>query len=588
MKNVKFLSLIGAIGLIILPIRVKALEIYYAADKPPTDNIPAEAPLCYKFQVASLEEQLGKIKIKYTNLYDEKIIKNNDGSRSLLAKRKTESSEEIQYFYSDSPSICNEYQKKRITTEDLQQISATGVSLLKRMIQLAAEDGGIRHIQELHDLKQRIEALPKPTPKDKQTARVLFVNGRAAYDSGLLEIAAQYYADARKFDPADIKIIAHLGFIYVKLGKLEAALEPLTTAATLAPGRSGRWASLAEYYARNGQPQEAVACYALAVHFSRNPAKAVEFINKLAQDPEPKVQQAAQQTLQLRLVQSVTAPEKATLETPLADVSPVAVSQVEPQRPSQPVQPSPPPVTAPVTPAKTPEESLQANALPPNPATVLDQPVPSEPSPTPTLEPSSGTSLNQRTDISSGPNVGSSNTFPGDGRVFLSVPKSNNQTEKEIKDLSTKPKTPSKYNATVIDRQYGGFVLGSSIDEVKNNSHERILCSLDKDNTTRCSGKNNAFSFKNNSLIFFLLSLDGGLSKFIEIDRENTKKYGSPKIREFETTLPGTPLISKIKQHEWSDESTKFTLSHHSGVNIKGEIIDSTAIMLNGIQTIIK
>jgi len=99
----------------------------------------------------------------------------------------------------------------------------------------------------------------------------------------------------------------------------------------------------------------------------------------LAQDPEPKIQQAAQQTLQLRLVQSVTAPEKATLEAPLADVPPAAVSQVESQRPSQLVQPSPPPAPAapaPTLPVKAPTESLQTNTPPPNPATVLDQPAP--------------------------------------------------------------------------------------------------------------------------------------------------------------------------------------------------------------------
>ncbi len=90
------------------------VAIYFAADVPPTENAPSEAPLCYKFQVASLEEQLDKLKVKYPNLHDEKIIKNADNSRSLIAKRNDESSKEINYFYSSSPTICNQYQEKRL------------------------------------------------------------------------------------------------------------------------------------------------------------------------------------------------------------------------------------------------------------------------------------------------------------------------------------------------------------------------------------------------------------------------------------------------------------------------------------------
>lgn len=89
--------------------------IYFAADAPPTANAPSEAPLCYKFQVASLEEQLGKIKVKYPNFYDEQLSNNADGSRSLIAKRKDEQGKEIKYFYSSSPTLCNQYQQQRLS-----------------------------------------------------------------------------------------------------------------------------------------------------------------------------------------------------------------------------------------------------------------------------------------------------------------------------------------------------------------------------------------------------------------------------------------------------------------------------------------
>lgn len=88
--------------------------IYFAAAAPPTENPPSEAPLCYKFPVASLEEQLGKLKVKYPRLYDEQIVQNADGSRNLLAKRKDDQGHEVKYFYSSSPEVCNNYQQRRL------------------------------------------------------------------------------------------------------------------------------------------------------------------------------------------------------------------------------------------------------------------------------------------------------------------------------------------------------------------------------------------------------------------------------------------------------------------------------------------
>lgn len=87
--------------------------IYFAADNPTSTHASSEAPLCYKFQAVSLEDQLGKLKAKYPNLYDDQIIDNPDGSRSLGAKRKDNQGNEITYFYSTSPQKCNQYQEEK-------------------------------------------------------------------------------------------------------------------------------------------------------------------------------------------------------------------------------------------------------------------------------------------------------------------------------------------------------------------------------------------------------------------------------------------------------------------------------------------
>lgn len=85
--------------------------LYFAADLPPTENIPPESPLCYKFQVASPEVQLKMLKKKYPDIFDVKIQKNTDGSKNLVAKRQEDNGNIINYFYSTSPIECNKHQQ---------------------------------------------------------------------------------------------------------------------------------------------------------------------------------------------------------------------------------------------------------------------------------------------------------------------------------------------------------------------------------------------------------------------------------------------------------------------------------------------
>jgi hypothetical protein len=90
--------------------------IYFAAESPPTNNdIPPESPLCYKFMVESPEDQLKRLKVKYPGIYNDSIVTNPDGTRTILAYRKDSSGKEIPYFYSTSPVVCSDYQRRRVS-----------------------------------------------------------------------------------------------------------------------------------------------------------------------------------------------------------------------------------------------------------------------------------------------------------------------------------------------------------------------------------------------------------------------------------------------------------------------------------------
>jgi hypothetical protein len=65
--------------------------------------------------VESPEDQLKRLKVKYPGIYNDSIVTNPDGTRTILAYRKESSGKEIPYFYSTSPVVCSDYQRKRVS-----------------------------------------------------------------------------------------------------------------------------------------------------------------------------------------------------------------------------------------------------------------------------------------------------------------------------------------------------------------------------------------------------------------------------------------------------------------------------------------
>ncbi len=216
----------------------------------------------------------------------------------------------------------------------------SGIGLLKQMIAIAADNGGVGRTEALTALKQRIDALPKPARGDRKQARQANDKGLAAYKAGQYELAKEYFLLASRSDPADAEIAGNLAMAYLDLGDMKKVIETQTAALMLAPGRSASWVILARYYAQQDQQREAIACYALTFHFSQNQNKTREFLQKLATNnpDQPKVQQAAHQALQLSLIQGNSetvgaGPVQDSLDVPLPPAPTVSISQ--PSLPTQ-------------------------------------------------------------------------------------------------------------------------------------------------------------------------------------------------------------------------------------------------------------
>lgn len=233
------------------------------------------------------------------------------------------------------------------------QAQDSAVGLLKQMIAIAADNGGLGRTAELNALKEQIEALPKPARGDRKTARTANDAGLAALNAGQFEQAKKHFLSAAQTDPADIEIAGNLGFAALNAGDFKQAMKALSAALALAPGRSSAWVTLAEYFAVQGQQQQAVACYALIYHFSKDQDKTRSFLQKWAAASEnPKVRQAMQQALQLSLISGGVEEEETVADASAEDSLDAPLPPTAPApRSLSPAAPVPPPIAAaPVTP----------------------------------------------------------------------------------------------------------------------------------------------------------------------------------------------------------------------------------------------
>ncbi len=91
--------------------------IYFAAEKPPVGkDSPTESPLCYKFKVASMDEQLSKLQNKYGSKFQGEITTESNGHKMLAGNRTDENNNYISYKYFTNPDACNTFQTVRSLT----------------------------------------------------------------------------------------------------------------------------------------------------------------------------------------------------------------------------------------------------------------------------------------------------------------------------------------------------------------------------------------------------------------------------------------------------------------------------------------
>ena len=182
--------------------------------------------------------------------------------------------------------------------------AAPGHNDVRQMISYAMTKGGVDHEADIAAAKRRLEALAlkrQSDPGRRKQARDTNGKGLEYIRAGQWSEAVQAFQAAYTADPTDIEIINNLGYAHLRHGNAPAAEPVLLRALIFAPGRSSAWANLGETYAKQGNLQAAVACFAHAYRFSSNQDTTRTFLQTLSEDQDDKVRTAARQALQLQL-----------------------------------------------------------------------------------------------------------------------------------------------------------------------------------------------------------------------------------------------------------------------------------------------
>jgi Flp pilus assembly protein TadD len=184
-------------------------------------------------------------------------------------------------------------------------VLATGEGAVRQLIAMA--DAGSGNAEALMAVKRQIEALPlnrHVDPGAHERARAANERGLQTLREGHMAEAVQAFQAAYQLAPTDVEIVNNFGYAYLRNHDPEAAEPWLLLALVLAPGRVNAWVNLGQAYAKQGRHGMAVACLANGYRFSRNQPATRQFLQKLAEDEDEEVREAARQALQLPLLQA--------------------------------------------------------------------------------------------------------------------------------------------------------------------------------------------------------------------------------------------------------------------------------------------
>lgn len=151
---------------------------------------------------------------------------------------------------------------------------------LNAMLRMAAADdwAGVQAL--LRDKRPQTHLV-----KDKTAARTYNQAGLDLINQGDWVSAHGMFDMGVQANANDAEIRNNLGFAELRLGRHDSAQQNLVSALLMAPTRTNAWSNLAELMADTNETATAAASLRLAVHFSRNQKRTLEFLGDPARVP---------------------------------------------------------------------------------------------------------------------------------------------------------------------------------------------------------------------------------------------------------------------------------------------------------------
>ena len=178
-----------------------------------------------------------------------------------------------------------DWAEQMFADENLQKITqapnSNTAQLIMQLLDYATKDDGTNHETEIQDIKQKIDALPKPAKGQKKSARAVNEQALSRFNSGELEEAVKLFKDASQLDKSDPEILNNLGYALLKQGNIEAAEGAILETLAISPGRSNAWQNLGDILGAKNDMPRAIAAYENVYRFSKNRAKTYLFMQKL-------------------------------------------------------------------------------------------------------------------------------------------------------------------------------------------------------------------------------------------------------------------------------------------------------------------
>jgi Flp pilus assembly protein TadD len=103
----------------------------------------------------------------------------------------------------------------------------------------------------------------------------LNAKGLAEFNKENFTEAAASFERAAAADPADVEIMANLGYALLKAGRAQEAKKPLRDALAIDPRRASAWAALADTLFETGDDDGTLAALLLTHEFSENREKII-------------------------------------------------------------------------------------------------------------------------------------------------------------------------------------------------------------------------------------------------------------------------------------------------------------------------